>query len=288
MNIINENFVAVTSKFVFNVSLPAFIFMKLYNINLEAVVDLEQIIYIYAGTIVIFLAVWLISIPLIKDGKDLSVFVQGAFRSNYAIVGLAIISNLYGDDGLAKATLILAFILPLYNVLAVIILTVPMRKIKKQNLKGTFAEIIFNPLIVAVIIALPFAYFKIELPSMISASGDFLSDVALPMALIGIGGSLNFENVKKASGLAFTSSTIKLIILPVILTTGAYYFGYRDTNLGIMFILFACPTAIVSFIMAEAMGCNSKLAGNIVVISTIGSVITISAAIIILRSTGLI
>ncbi|MGD8305527.1 MAG: AEC family transporter, partial [Ignavibacteria bacterium] len=75
---------------------------------------------------------------------------------------------------------------------------------------------------------------------------------------------------------------------PVILTTGAYYFGYRDTDLGIMFILFACPTAIVSFIMAEAMGCNSKLAGNIIVISTIGSVITISAAIIILRSTNLI
>lgn len=288
LNIINENFVAITSKFVFNVSLPAFIFMKLYDINLETVVDVEQIIYIYAGTLIIYLTVWLISIPLIKDGRDLSVFVQGAFRGNYAIVGLAIISNLYGDDGLAEATLILAFILPLYNVLAVIILTVPMRKVKRQNLKGTFLEIIFNPLIVAVIVAIPFAYLKLELPHMISASGDFLSDVALPMALIGIGGSLNFENVKKASGLAFTSSTIKLILLPLILTTGAYYFGYRNIDLGIMFILFSCPTAIVSFIMAEAMGCNSKLAGNIIVISTIGSVITISAAIIMLRSFGLI
>lgn len=288
LNVINENFVAVTSKFVFNVSLPAFIFMKLYNIDLGAAIDAGQIIYIYAGTIFIYLAVWLISIPFINDGKNLSVFVQGAFRGNYAIVGLAIISNLYGNGGLAKATLILAFILPLYNVLAVIILTVPMRKIKKQNLKGTFIEIIFNPLIVAVIIALPLAYFKLELPSMIFASGNFLSDVALPMALIGIGGSLNFENVKKASGLAFTSSTIKLIILPLILTTGAYYFGYRNIDLGIMFILFSCPTAIVSFIMAEAMGCNSRLAGNIIVISTIGSVITISAAIIFLRSIGLI
>ena len=288
LNIINENFVTITSKFVFNVSLPAFIFMKLYNVDLDSVVDAGQIIYIYAGTIIIYLAVWLISKPFIKDGKNLSVFVQGAFRSNYAIVGLAIISNLYGNGGLAKATLILVFILPLYNVLAVIILTVPMRKIKKQNLKGTFIEIIFNPLIIAVIIALPFAYFKFELPSMISASGSFLSDVALPMALIGIGGSLNIKNVKKASGLAFTSSTIKLIILPLILTTGAYYFGYRNADLGIMFILFSCPTAIVSFIMAEAMGCNSKLAGNIIVISTIGSVITISAAIIMLRSFGLI
>jgi len=288
IKIINENFVAVTSKFVFNVSLPVFIFMKLYNIDLSAVVDVSQIIYIYAGTLISFFIVWAFAIPFIKDGKNLSVFVQGAYRSNYAIVGLAIISNLFGDYGLGKATLILAFVLPLYNVLAVIILTVPMRKIKKQNLKGTFGEIILNPLIIAVIIALHFAYFKLELPSAISASGNFLSDVALPMALIGIGGSLNIENIKKASTLAFTSSAIKLIILPLVLTIGAYYSGFRNVDLGIMFVLFACPTAIVSFIMAEAMGCNSKLAGNIVVISTIGSVITISAAIILLKSVGLI
>jgi predicted permease len=288
INIISESFVEITSKFVFNVSLPAFIFMKLYKIDLGSAVDPNQIIYIYAGTIIIFLITWLISIPFIRDGKNLSVFVQGAYRSNYAIVGLAIIANLFGDEGLGKASLILAFVLPLYNVLAVIILTVPMRKVKKQNMKGTLVEIILNPLIIAVLIALPFSYFKIELPSMISASGNFLSDVALPLALIGIGGSLNFESIKKASGLAFTSSAIKLIVLPAVLTFGAYHAGFRNVDLGIMFILFSCPTAIVSFIMAEAMGCNSKLAGNIVVISTIGSVITMSAAIIYLRSIGLI
>lgn len=288
IKIVNENFVAVTSKFVFNISLPAFIFMKLYNIDLGAVVDVSQIIYIYAATLISFFMTWVFAVPFIKDGRDLSVFVQGAYRSNYAIVGLAIVSNLFGDYGLGKATLILAFVLPLYNVLAVIILTIPMRKIRKQNLKGTFGEIILNPLIVAVIIALPFAYFKLELPSMISASGNFLSDVALPMALIGIGGSLNLENIKRASTLAFTSAAIKLIVVPIVLTTGAYYFGFRNIDLGIMFVLFACPTAIVSFIMAEAMGCNSRLAGNIIVISTIGSIVTISGAIIFLRSIGLI
>jgi predicted permease len=271
IKIINEQFVTITSKFVFNVSLPALIFIKLHDIDLSTVIDVTQIIYIYAGTL-----------------KDLSVFVQGAYRSNYAIVGLAIISNLFGDAGLGKASIILAFILPLYNILAVVILTVPMRKARKHNIKGTFTEIISNPLIIAVIIALPFSLFKIELPTMIFSSGNFLADVALPLALVGIGGSLNIENIKKASGLAFTSSAIKLIGLPVVLTLGAYLAGFRNIDLGIMFVLFSCPTAIVSFIMAEAMGCNSRLAGNIVVISTIGSVITISTAIIILRSVNLI
>jgi len=288
IGVINENFVAITSKFVFNVSLPAFIFMKISALDLTATLDIEQIIFIYAGTLLVYFIIWIIASIFIKDGRDLSVFVQGAYRSNYAIVGLAIIANLFGEEGLGKASLILAFLLPLYNVLAVIILTVPMRKERKLNLLSTVQEIILNPLIVAVIVALPFSYFKLELPSMLLTTGNFLADVALPLALIGIGGSLNIENIKRASTLAFSSSILKLIVVPFILTYIAYLFGYRAMDLGIMFILFACPTAIVSFIMAEAMGCNSKLAGNIVVISTIGSVITISAAIIFLKSTGLI
>jgi len=288
IGVINENFVEITSKFVFNVSLPAFIFMKISTLDLTAALDIGQIIFIYTGTLLVYFIVWIIASLYIKDGRDLSVFVQGAYRSNYAIVGLAIIANLFGNEGLGKASLILAFLLPLYNVLAVIILTVPMRKTKKLNLRNTVQEIILNPLIIAVIVALPFSYFKLELPSMLFTTGNFLADVALPLALIGIGGSLNIENIKRASTLAFSSSMLKLIVVPVVLTFFAYLFGYRDMDLGIMFILFACPTAIVSFIMAEAMGCNSKLAGNIVVISTIGSVITISAAIIFLKSAGLI
>ena len=235
-----------------------------------------------------FFIVWVLSVPFIKDGKNLSVFVQGAYRSNFAIVGFAIISKLFGDSALGKAAIVLAFILPLYNILAVIILTVPLRKERKLNLRSTLIEIVLNPLIVAVIIGLPFSYFKLNIPSVLNLTAGFLSELALPLALIGIGGSLNLENIKKASGLAFTSSAIKIILVPTVLTLGASYFGFSGLDLGIMFVLFACPTAIVSFIMAEAMGANSKLAGNIVLISTIASVFTIAAGIVILKELALI
>jgi len=288
INVINENFVDVTSKFVFNVSLPALVFINIAEIDLSTAIDLKQIVYIYAATLIGFFIIWVISIPLIKEAKNLSVFVQGAFRSNFAIVGFAIISKLFGSIALGKAAIILAFILPLYNILAVIILTVPFRKEKKINLKSTLAEIILNPLIVAVIIGLPVSYFKVEIPSVINLTAGFLSELALPLALVGIGGSLNLPNIKKASGLAFSSSAIKVIFIPLLLTFGSYYFGYRGLDLGIMFVLFACPTAIVSFIMAEAMGANSKLAGNIVLISTVASVFTIAIGIVILKELSLI
>jgi malonate transporter len=288
INVINENFVDVTSKFVYSVSLPALVFINIAEIDLSEAIDFNQIIYIYAATLFSFFIVWIFSIPFIKDGKNLSVFVQGAYRSNFAIVGFAIVSKMFGIHALGKAAIVLAFILPLYNILAVIILTVPLRKERKLNLKRTIIEIVLNPLIVAVIIGLPFSYYRIELPSFINLTLGFLSELALPLALVGIGGSLNLQNIKKASGLAFTSSAIKIIFVPLVLTFGAYYFGYRELDLGIMFVLFASPTAIVSFIMAEAMGANSKLAGNIVLISTVASVFTIAVGIVILKELALI
>lgn len=288
INVINENFVDVTSRFVYSVSLPALVFINIAEIDLSEAIDFNQIIYIYAATLFNFLIMWALSIPFIKDGKNLSVFVQGAFRSNFAIVGFAIVSKLFGSFALGKASIVLAFVLPLYNVLAVIILTVPLRKERKLNLKNTLYEIILNPLIVAVIIGLPFSYFKVKIPLVINSTAGFLSELALPLALIGIGGSLNLQNIKKASGLAFTSSAIKVILVPLILTFGAYYFGFKGIDFGIMFVLFASPTAIVSFIMAEAMGANSKLAGNIVLISTVASVFTIAIGIVILKELLLI
>jgi len=288
IGVINENFVEVTSRFVYSVSLPALVFINIVEIDLSEAIDFNQIIYIYSATLVSFFLIWLISIPFIKEGKNLSVFVQGAYRSNFAIVGFAIVSKLFGNFALGKAALVLAFILPLYNILAVIILTVPLRKERKLNLKNTLYEIMFNPLIIAVVIGLIFSYFKIVIPSFINSTIGFLSELALPLALVGIGGSLNLQNIKKASGLAFTSSAIKVILVPLILTLGAYYFGFRGIDFGIMFVLFASPTAIVSFIMAEAMGSNSKLAGNIVLISTVASVFTIAAGIVILKELSLI
>jgi len=287
MKIINEVFVEVTSRLVFQISLPVFIFLEIAELDLSQVLELKQIAYIYAATIIPYLLIWFGTIPFIKNPKDKSAFVQGAFRGNYAIVGLALISNLFGGEALGKATLILAFLLPLYNVLAVIVLVVPKHQ-GKINFKSIFLEILLNPLILAVVFALPLSYFKLKLPEMFISTGNYLADLALPLALVGIGGSLNMENLKRASTLAFTASIIKIVILPIILTIGAYLLGYVMDDLGIMFIVFACPTAIASFVMADAMGANSKLAGNIIMLTTLGSVFTIAIGILLLKSFGLI
>lgn len=288
IGLMNENFINLSSKIVFSISLPALIFLELYNLDLSKVFEPKEVIYIYAGTLISFAIGWLATLPFIRDGKDKGVFIQGSFRGNYAIVGLAVLSGLVGKVEFSKASLDLAFIILIYNILAVIALTVPLREEKHLNIRSTFVEILKNPLILSVVISLPFAFFKIPLHPVILKTGKYIAAIALPLALIDIGATLNLKEIKEASITAFFSSLFKLVIFPAIFTYGAFLFGFRGEDLAIMFIVFACPTAISSFVMAEAMGANGKLAGNIVLTSTIGSVVTITAGIFILKTIGLI
>jgi len=88
--------------------------------------------------------------------------------------------------------------------------------------------------------------------------------------------------------MAVSASILKIVLIPAISTYGAICFGFQGQELGILFVLFACPTAVSSFIMADAMGANDKLAGNIILISTLGATFTITAGIVILKSLGFI
>jgi hypothetical protein len=287
IGVINENFVSVSSKIVFTISLPALIFLEVSSIHLEEILNVNLILFVYAGTLVTFAAVWITAGFFTRAGKDKASFIQGSFRGNFAIVGLAIIVNYYGIDNLGKASLVLAFTIPLYNILSVIALTVPLKE-KEHKYSNTFFEILKNPLIIAVFAAIPFSYFGIIIPGFLKTSIGYLSALALPLALVGIGGFLSFSDITKESSLTVISTILKLLVFPAIMTFAAYLLDFRGIDLGIIFILFACPTAIASFIMAEAMGANSRLAGNILLLTTLVSVITITLGLFILKENGLI
>jgi malonate transporter and related proteins len=287
IGIINENFVSVSSKIVFSISLPALIFLEVSSIHLEEILNFGLIGFVYAGTLLSFFAVWFSAGYFTKNGKDKASFIQGSFRGNFAIVGLAIIVNYYGIENLGKASLVLAFTIPLYNVLSVIALTVPLKE-KEHHYTKTLLEIFKNPLILAVITAMPFSYFGIALPEVLKTTGNYLAALALPLALVGIGGFLNFHDITKESSLTIVSTVLKLVVFPLVMTAAAYFLNFRGIDLGIIFILFACPTAIASFIMAEAMGANSRLAGNILLLTTLASVVTITLGLFILKENGLI
>ena len=227
LGMINDNFVKFSSRIVFSVSLPALIFTEISRTDLSTILNLELIGFAYAGTLITFFIAWLISIPSVKTATDRTVFIQGSFRGNFAVVGLALIANVYGINNLGKASLLLAFTIPIYNTLSVVALTVPLRNERHLNIRHTIFEILRNPLVLAVILSIPFSYCKIELPFIVDSTINYLADLALPLALLGIGGFMDFTELKKGFTLSLYSSVLKLIVFPVLMTYVAYLFGFR-------------------------------------------------------------
>ncbi|MBN1560606.1 AEC family transporter [candidate division KSB1 bacterium] len=284
--LIDESFNSVTSKMVFNVAMPALLFQELSDIPIDEIFNPRQILFIVAALCFMFVLSWIVSLSICKNGADQGAFIQGSFRGNFAILGLALVYNAFGPDALANGALVLAVIMPLYNVLSIIALTVPLHREKSLRPWHTVLKIVTNPLILSAAIAIPFSLFHLTIHSVITTTIDYLAGMTLPLALIGIGGSLNFASVRQDRALALAATLLKNIVMPAIGTIAAIILGFRGQELGILYFLFAAPTAIASYIMAHAMGSNGRLAGNIVLVSTMTSVLTITAGIYVLRSLG--
>lgn len=283
IRLIDESFVATASKLVFVVTLPILVFMSIARMDFHAVFNPAQLGYVALTTLLSFALIWWLAARWIKAPEDLGVFVQGAFRSNYGIIGLAVSFNLFGQSGLAQASLLLALVIPLYNVLAILALTLPMQQQRALSASGIVLEMLKNPLIIAVFLALPFSYFGFQLPEVLEKTGRYFANLTLPLALLTIGATLNLKSLQHTSAQAFWATATKLVFLPVILTLGAAMLGFSGQDLVILFVLFGCPTAAASFVMAKAMGGNAQLAANIILTTTLGSVLTLSGGIYLLK-----
>lgn len=286
--VIDGHFVSTSSRLVFTLTLPALVFMAISGTNFQAVFNPDQLIYFVAATLISFTALWLLAARWIHDGRDLGVFIQGAFRGNYGIIGLAVSYNLFADAGLAQASILLAMVIPLYNVLSIIALTVPLQKEGGLSIGNAALEIAKNPLILAVVFALPFSFMGWTLPEVVEKTGRYFANLTLPLALLAIGGSLSLKSLRDTSAMAFWATAAKLVILPLLLSLGAWVYGFEGQDLAMLFILFGCPTAAASFVMAKGVSANDQLAANIILTTTLGSVLSLSAGIYLLRIWGVI
>ena len=284
--IIDAHFATVSSRLVFMVTLPALLFISISTTRIEELIDGRQILFAYIFIFVSFAISALAGIWLAKDGRDRGAFIQGAFRGNFAILGFAMLSSAYNGEVLAPAAVVLAAIMPPYNILAVLALTLSQKKDRHIGGWKITRQILSNPLILAATSAVPFSLLQIRLPQIILTSVEHLSSLTLPLALIGIGSSLSFKGIKEDFRLALCAALLKIAILPVIVMYAAVRCGFHGPQLGVLFFFFASPTAIASYAMADAMGSNSRLAGNIILLTTLGSIFTISCGIIVLKWLG--
>jgi len=275
-NTINDAFIETASKLVFKVTLPTLLFMSIIKTNRDTDIDFSLIIYSIIANFIFFLLSIFLTRYWVKEKSDHGVVIQGAFRSNIAIIGLAYVANVYGDAGIAFAAVYVAFHTMLYNILSVIILSPKQQGISASMLLNVMKSIAKNPLIIGIMLGLVFFVLALPVPQLVLKTGQYFSDMTLPIALFCTGGSLNIKALKDNGFNCRFSSALKIIAAPILITGGAYLFGFSGSQLGLVFFMSASPTAAASYVMARTMGHNSDLAANVVAMTTIGSLLTCS------------
>lgn len=270
----------------FKVFLPLLLFYNVYKTDLSVVFNPKLLIFSIISVILVFLLLFII-IPLLeKDNRKRGVIIQGIFRSNFVIFGVPVCEALFGQNATGVASMLIAIVVPLFNFLAVICLEI--YRGGNINFKKIIKGIITNPLIIASIIGLFFIYFKIKLPTPIEKTINDISKIATPLAFILLGSSFTFSAFSVYIKQLSITILGKLIIVPGIVLYIAALLGFRNIELTCLLSVFASPTAVSSYTMAEQMDGDSILAGQIVVLTSIISIITVFLWIFILKQFHLI
>lgn len=286
LRVINDNFIDVSSKLVFNITLPALLFISIVKTDLTQSTDFSLPIFAITCVLILFITFEFLSTKLVPNKADRGVIVQGAFRSNMGIIGLAYCLNAYGDSVFSMASIYLGSVTVVFNILSVITLN---RSFNKQaNINNTLKSIVKNPLIISIVSASIISSLGLNLPSSLLKTGSYFAQMTLPLALLCAGATLSFSVLKSDLKLSIIASFGKLIIKPLLMTFAALLWGFRGMELGVIFLMSSAPSASAGYIMVRAMGGNAKLAANIIVLTTIFSLVSTSIGITLLRAYGLI
>ncbi|GAA3896940.1 AEC family transporter [Halomonas cibimaris] len=281
---IDAAFVGTASSLVFKGTLPALVFLSLIRADLGVALNVSLLSFFALMTLLQFALVWLWSRHR-AGASERGTYIQGAFRGNCGIVGLALAHAMYGDYGLSAGSVLLGLVIVLYNSLSVVALVVH-RPGPSGGATTLGRNIATNPLIIAVVAALPFAALGITLPDWLMHTGDLFASLTLPLALLCIGGTLSIASVRTSGRTAVSASLCKMLWLPALATLAALALGFRGRELGLLFLYFASPTATGSFVMARALGGHAGLAANIIAMTTLAASVTVTLGIFTLQATG--
>ena len=283
----NETFLNVADKFVFKIALPFMLFKDISEMDLREDFDIKFVVFCMVVTTLMFGIPWILANIFIKDKSQIGAFAQGASRGSAAVLGVALVQNIYGNSGQAPMMILAA--VPLYNIYSVVILTFGSientergKKLIKKLLKG----IITNPIILGIFAGFPFALFGWSLPLIINKSVISISSIATPLALLSIGGAFNFKDAAVKLKLASIASFIKLIALPLVFLPIAVFFGFRNDKLIAILIMLASSSTPSGYVMSKNMHNDSVLSSNIIVLTTICSCVTLTMWVWILKASG--
>ena len=285
---IDDGFASKINSFVFHVPLPVLVFKDLATVDFIEVWDAKFVIFCGVATFISILLSMAISF-LWKDKSIQGEFVQASYRSSAAILGIAFIQNIYGNAGMGPLMVVAS--VPMYNVAAVLILTLLGKECKKMDkalLVKTVKGIITNPIIIGIVIGFVWSLLRIPMPYIMEKTVTNVANIATPLGLMAMGAAFDWTKAFAKMKPALTAVTIKLIGFVLVFLPIAIKMGFREEKLIALLVMLGSATTISCYVMAKNMGHEGTLTSSVVMLTTLLCAFTLTGWLFVLRSVGLI
>lgn len=288
VRVVDDVFAARLNQFVFRVSLPVLVFKDMAQSDFFRVWDGRFVLFCFVVTAVSIFVSVLCSLGM-KDRACRGEFVQASYRSSAAILGVALMENLYGNAGAAPLMIIGA--VPLYNVAAVSVLTLmrPRRGEEKRDfLRGTLLGVVKNPILIGVVAGCLWSVLKLPQPNILTKAVSNVAATATPLGLIAMGASFDLKKAAGALKPAVVCAIMKLVGFEAVFLPVAAAMGFRAEQLVAILVMLGSATTVSCYVMAKNLDYEGTLTSSTVMITTLFAAFTLTGWLYLVRSMGLI
>ena len=307
IGIIDEKAAGWMNKFVFKVALPLLVFEDLAEQDFAGSWDGKFVLFCMFATIASIIVITLFGKLVVKNRSRRGEFIQGAYRSSAALLGLAFIHNIYGTASTGMAPLMILGSVPIYNICAVIILTFTApgkssddssdsndkeNASKVQNhsalIRSSVIGILTNPIILGIFIGMIWSLLKIPQIKIFKEVVNDIGKMATPLGLMSMGATFDFKKAIGDIKPAIVASFIKLFLLVAIFMPIAIFLGFSGEQVVALLVMLGSATTVSSFIMAKSMGHEGTLSSSIIMMTTFGCSFSLTFWLFVLKTFGII
>ncbi len=290
VNLLDDHTTGKLNQFVFKALVPALLFMDLSQADFRSVWDGKFVLFCFCATFLSIGIAFLLSLPR-KSWSERGEIIQASYRSSAAILGIAFVNNIYGHA--TMAALMIVGTVPLYNVAAVLILSLTAphdgeKPSARKLLLRTLRDVATNPIILGILAGMLWSVLKIPQPVILQKSVSYLGNMATPLALIALGASFQLKSAKGKLGLTLGISAVKAVSVLRSVSAGGGRLGFRTEKLIAILIMLGSATTCSCFVMAKNMKHEGTITACTVMMTTLLSAFSLTMWLFVLKSLGYI
>lgn len=271
------DFLATADRLVYFIFFPTLLFWKIGGSTPSPTANG----HFYLAVVLAVLLIYLASLAYIRwrvPAFQAGTFSQSCYRFN-TYIGLAIVITALGEDSIRPFGILVGFLIPLNNVLAVATLSwyAEGQASRGLRVRQAAAAMLSNPLILACLGGVIYSRTIGFFPPFLDNGFALMAGMTLPLALLSIGAALNPTGIRDHWKQALAGAGFKLLALPLVGWGLMRWLGVGGLDLQIGMIYFALPMSPGTYVLSSQLKSDTRLAATAIVLQTALSILPLAA-----------